>query len=147
MPSISWSDTPSTHTSFEELSVQSLDAAIELGRLQHGHDVEVGAIHSLAKNLGFDETTTWSADTIKRFVDPKTVDIYSRAVTHLGDAPPSTITELAAKIREIASAFSRDVKVITGDDLKRMRDFCLALHRELLVESNERQAENSPERF
>ena len=143
MAEMSWSDTPSAQLSFEELSVQSLDAAIELDRLQHGQAVDVAAVNSLAKNLGFQDVNAWPAEAFRRFMD---TDIYYRAMTRLNEVPPSTVTELAAKLREIADTFTRDVKVVTGDDLKKMRDFCLALHRELLAETYDRHVENMPER-
>ncbi len=143
MVAMSWSEVPSTNPSFEELSVQSLDAAIDLDRLRRGEDVDGGAINNLAMNLGFRGNPPWSADGFKRYTDPKTLDIYSRAVTHLTKVRLSTIGELAAKIREIADAFTKDIKAVNPDDLQKMRDFCLALHRELLAETYDRHIEGT----
>ena len=143
MVSMSWSEIPSAKPSFEELSVQSLDAAIDLDRLQRGENIDAQTINSLANSLGFREEHSWTADAFKRYTNPKTMDIYSRTVANLTKIQPSTIGELVAKIREIAEVFAKDVKAVDADDLQRMRDFCLALHRELLAETYDRHSEVS----
>ncbi len=139
----SWAEVPAPSPTFEELSVQSLDAAIDLDRLQRGEAVDPGAIQSLAMNLGFRPNSAWSDDILKSHTDPRTVDLYSRAVTHLTNARVSTVAELAAKIQQVANAFTKEIAAADPADLRKMRDFCLALHRELLAEAYGRHAESS----
>ena len=138
----SWAEVPTPSPSFEELSVLSLDAAIDLDRLQRGEAVDPGAIQNLATNLGFRANSAWSDDILKSHTDPRTVDLYSRAVMHLTNARISTVTELATKIRQVADAFTRDIGIADPADLRKMRDFCLALHSELLAETYDRHAES-----
>ena len=131
--------------SYEELAVQSLDAAIEIDRLQRGETINRAVIDSLADNLGLRRDIN-TGDALSRLVDPRTVDIYNRTVFHLTKIHANTVDELAAQIRKYADSFKRGVTAIAGDDLSSLREFCIALHRELLSETYDRRIDSSAER-
>lgn len=126
--------------SYEELSVLSLDAAIELDQLQRGEPSDTEVIRSLVYKLGLNPLVG-SVDALSRLVDPKTVDIYNRTISRLADNPLNTLDQLAERVRSYSEVFARDIGSADRADVEAMRDFCLALHRELLSDNYNKTAE------
>lgn len=124
--------------SLEELSVLSLDAAIELDQLRSGRGIRKEVIDSLIARIGLHADGAGTVDALQRLIDPATVDIYNRAVSHLTNVTANTIDELATEIRKYVEKFNRDITLVGPEDLLTMRNFCLALHRELLAETYDR---------
>ena len=129
------------HPSYEELSQLSLDAAIELDRRQRGVPVDEGIIESLIENLGLRTNCIGTGEALRSMVDPRTVDVYSRAVNHLTQSNIGTLDDLANKIRVYLDAFSQDLNTANPESITAMRDFCLAIHRELLTETYDQHNE------
>lgn len=127
-------------TSYEGLSILSLDAAIELDRRRRESDGSLVAVNALAHNLKLNDDVG-DAENLKRLVDPRTVDIYSRAVIQLTKKAAGTIEELAGQIRTYADAFKRDPNDLNEQDIDSMQKFCLALHGELLAEIHSRKVD------
>ena len=133
------------HPSYEELSQLTLDAAIELDRRQRGEKVDQEVIETLIENLGLRNETMESGEALRCMVDPRTVDVYNRALCHLTRTEISTIDELANKISSYIDAFKEDINSAEPKSIAAMRDFCLAIHRELLAETYERHNEIASE--
>lgn len=129
------------HPSYEELSQLTLDAAIELDRRQRGETVDQQVIDSLIEYLGLRSETMETGEALRCMVDPRTVDVYNRALHHLTRAKISTIDELADKIGSYLEAFSENLDTAKPESISAMRDFCLAIHRELLAETFDRYSD------
>jgi hypothetical protein len=144
-------DAPSRLPSYEELSVLSLDAAIELDQIRRGdsdipHLGEAStATGRLIDNLGFRSKSLGTVEAFQRLADPRTVDIYNRAVFHLTKIHTNTMEELASAVQKYIVTFVQNAGPRNSADLAQMRDFCLALHRELLAETYSRFGESGSE--
>ncbi|MGH7008506.1 MAG: hypothetical protein ACRED7_08890 [Stellaceae bacterium] len=125
----------------EKLAVLSLDAAIELDQLRSGRKFRKEAIDALIERIGLRADGAGSEHILQSLIDPATVNIYSRAVTQLTNVPASTINELAREVSKYVEKFNRDINSIGSDEIVTMRDFCLALHHELLAEIYDRHSE------
>ena len=132
--------------SYEQLSVQLLDAAIELTRIEHGEIGKTVAVAAVLSNLGLRNHQVASGDALRKAIDPKTIDIYGRVVSQLTAGTTRNIDDLAAHIKKYSS-FSGDISQSSHDELLHMKQFFLALHRELLAENYNRLEESIPDRI
>lgn len=123
--------------SYEELSVSLLDAAIELNRLERGEISSASTVSAVLTNLGLRDHQLASGDDLRQAVDPKTIDIYNRAVSQLTSKLALSINDLAEFIRKY-SAYGERVDQRPKGELAEMRSFFLALHRELVEENYNR---------
>jgi hypothetical protein len=128
--------------SYEELSVQLLDAAIDLNRIERGEISESAKVGIVLSNLGLGDHLPATGEDLCKVVDPKTIDIYSRVVSQLTTEATRNINDLAAHIQKyVAPASSHNCP----KNVVAMKEFFIALHRELLAESNTRLEEDAPE--
>ena len=63
--------------------------------------------------------------------DPRKVGVVNRAFRYLKYGQPSTVQELVANIRGISEGYRKGAA--SGAEISRLRDFCVALHKELVV--------------
>ena len=125
--------------SHEDLTVL-LDAAIEIDGFARGNQIDPSVFSSLAERLGFDRDIT-NADALSRLVDSRGIDIYNRTLQELSAKQANTIDELAHEIQRYVHAFRREPNALSVEELTAIKDFCLALHREILAESYEYSVE------
>lgn len=129
--------------SYEQLSVQLLDAAIELSQIERGEISAGPTIGTVLSNLGLRDHTLATGDDLRKAVDPRTIDIYGRVVSQLTSHSTRNIHDLAAHIKQFSTF---DAFHHTPDQLAAMRTFFLALHRELLAENYNRLDDDAPDR-
>lgn len=136
--------TPAQHKpSYEELSVQLIDAAIELNRFERGEISQCNTVATALLNLGLRDRQFVTGDDLRKVVDPKTIDIYSRVVSQLTRESTRNINDLAAHVQKY-STFNGSQS--SPDERAAMKAFFLALHRELLAENYSRLTEDVPDR-
>jgi hypothetical protein len=119
-----------------DFSSLTLDAAIQLDRLQKHKQADLAVIDSFAKYLESPSGIGSAPGVFCLQENPVNVDILSSAIYSVDGARLVSINDLEAKIRDliarvndVASGRNTDEGVIAG--LKR---FCLSLHRVLLDE-------------
>ncbi len=130
--------------SYEGLSVQLLDAAIELNRLERGEISKCETVAAVLLNLGLRDSQFATGDDLRKVVDPKTIDIYSRVVPKLTTEKTDTINELAAHVRKY-SIFKDSES--SSKEVAAIKAFFLALHREILAENYGRLDEEYTDRM
>jgi hypothetical protein len=129
----------------EALSVQLLDAAIDLNRIARGEISESPAVVAVLANLGLHDHQVRTGDDLRQAVDPQTIDIYSRVISQLVTEPTRSVNDLAMYIQKY-SELGSNLGKRSGEQLSAMKDFFLALHRELLAEGYNRLNESVPDR-
>jgi|SRR5271165_2887409 len=131
--------------SYEALSRQLLNAAIDLNRIARGEISESPTVAAVLANLGLRDHQVRTADDLRQAVDPQTIDIYSRVVSQLSAEPTRSINDLAMYIQQYTE-FGSNLAEGSHEQLSAMKDFFLALHRELLAENYNRLNESLPDR-
>lgn len=114
----------------------TLDAAIQLDRLQKHKDADLGIISSFGKYLESPSGHVPAAGLFALSENPVNVEILSSALYSVEDAPPVNMGELEERVKtlvhnvnDVGAGKTTDDGIVTG--LKR---FCLSLHRVLLNE-------------
>jgi hypothetical protein len=117
-------------TSREELMELSLDAAIEIERAILGHSIDAAKIRNMIAALGSAFRPTASGQS--HFVDPRVVSVYGRAARSLGNSQVTTVQA----VKDWVDTVSKKHEPGSGPqgDLPQLRDFLLALHRELVAD-------------
>lgn len=119
-----------------DLSSLTLDAAIQLDRLEKHKPADRAIIHSFAKHLASPGGTPGRANLFCLNENPVGVDILSSVLNNIEGAKLVSIGELeemlkalVARVDDVASGKQVDEREISS-----LKKFCLALHRTLLEE-------------
>jgi hypothetical protein len=105
------------HSSLGELA---LDAAIELERAYNQEPTDLGSVSKLAKSLEND------LDDLSLF------PIYKRALSSSASQPPTTTSDVYKLLREFSAQMTAKEER-HSEIVRKLRDFCLALHGSLLT--------------
>lgn len=130
-----------------DLAILALNAAIQIDDLIIGRGRKTNLVARLANILKKENRSFSDIESVKKFVDPFAVDIVRHAVSDYTGEKPASIDELVTRYRDIVSKFSGISLTQDTTDLQRMKSFCLALHRQLLLlrTTMTDQHETSPE--
>jgi hypothetical protein len=114
----------------------TLDAAIQLDRLQKHKEADLGIISSFGKYL---ESPSGHAPTAGLFAlseNPVNVEILSSALYSVESAPPVNMVELEERVKTLVCNVNNvGAGKITDDSIiSGLKSFCLSLHRVLLNE-------------
>jgi hypothetical protein len=121
-----------------DLSSLTLDAAIQLDRLEKHKPADRGIIGSFAKRLASPGGASGPADLFCLNENPVGVDILSSVLTNAEGAKLVNIGELEAMLKALVSRVD-DVaagKQVDEQEFGSLKRFCLALHRTLLEVSS-----------
>lgn len=109
----------------QNLGELALDAALEIERAIAGMPGEQTTIVKFIAAISSSLTPKYVGAGVQHFIDPVVVPLYTRAANTVSDHSLSTVQELLNWITQF-------------DELKAQReafrDFCLAIHRELIAE-------------
>lgn len=133
--------------SYEELALLSLDAAIELEPLKRQEQPShLGDSVTLLLEL-FENMSELAAnpETSHGIANPVTMEILNRAAHTIDSHELKTIDDLFRTMKDFAGRFRDKGKSIEKSDLKKLQNFCLKLHSELLSESVTDESEYNPE--
>lgn len=117
--------------SYEELASLALDSAIACENLIQQQPADLSAVERLyealrsAPGLGVDTTGV-------QHISATTVAVYARAVRNTTNEKIRSLSEIVERIRLITHNFDQSKPPQQPGNL---RDFCLALHGELLLET------------
>lgn len=119
-----------------DLSSLTLDAAIQLDRLEKYKPADRGIIQSFAKRLASPSDPSSPAHLYCLNENPVGVDILSSALSNVEGTKLVSIVELevvlkalVARVNDVASG-----KQVDEQEIRSLKRFCLALHRTLLEE-------------
>jgi hypothetical protein len=125
------STAPPSAISNAELTDLALKSAIELDRRLARREAGNIVVPRLLDVLGRMVNITPDQTTGKLLSDPRRVGIVSRAFRHSNREAISTVQDLIAKINLLSNNYNN--AAAPDDEITRLRDFCLALHKELLA--------------
>jgi hypothetical protein len=114
----------------EELTELTLNSAIELDRKLHAQQANEAVVDDFLKaleklvNVDRDQTTRMLVS------DPRKVGFVNRAFRYINRDTP-TIQALISSINIISEDYRRPSPL--REDVERLRNFCIALHKELLA--------------
>jgi len=114
----------------EGLTELALNAAIQLDRRLHRQDSANEIVTEFLDVLGRIVDVSPDQTTGKLISDPRKVGVVDRAFRHLNRSVP-TVQELIANIKALSDSHRN--AAASPDDITRLRDFCIALHKELLA--------------
>ncbi|MBV9860996.1 MAG: hypothetical protein JO267_02490 [Alphaproteobacteria bacterium] len=122
---------PRSGISTEDLTELALESAISLDRELRRAAGDRTVVTNFLNVLG--SIVNVSPDqTIGHLIsDPRKVGIVNRAFRHLNRETVPTIEELIAKIKLLSDSYRGTAA--SRDDIARLRDFCIVLHKELLA--------------
>lgn len=130
MQTVMTEDMGLTHRSLDpDLSFIASQAAIELDNLLLRTGGGLDAVARLAGCLQRSTGITGGGTETKHLMAPQTIDILSRAIDASGDQRITTIDELARRASQIAADLGASKSGGGDDQIKRLRDFCVALSR------------------
>jgi hypothetical protein len=119
-----------------DLSVLSLDVALQLDRLSNHKSANLSLIGEFGRRLGSPSSLPGSSSLFCLQENPVNVDILNSALHSIDGSNLENMDELEAKIRDlisklndVAAGHTTEARIISN--LKR---FCLSLHRVLLDE-------------
>ena len=119
-----------------DLSSLTLDAAIQLDRLEKHKPADRGIIQSFAKRLASPSDSSGPADLFCLNENPVGVDILRSALNNVEGAKLVNIAELEAMLKTLVARVD-DVasgKPVDEREIGNLKRFCLSLHRTLLEE-------------
>jgi hypothetical protein len=119
-----------------DLSSLTLDAAIQLDRLEKHKPADLGIIKSFARCLVSPGGASGPADLFCLNENPVGVDILSSALNNVEGAKLVSIGELEAMLKTLVARVD-DIasgKLVDQREISSIKQFCLALHRTLLEE-------------
>jgi hypothetical protein len=119
-----------------DLSSLTLDAAIQLDRIQKHKSADRSIIKSFARRLASPAGASGSADLFCLHENPVSVDIMSSAIRDLDGAKLVNMGELEAVVKDLVARVN-DVasgKELDDREVANLKQFCLSLHRILLEE-------------
>lgn len=109
----------------QNLGELALDTALEIERLIAGLQSETTNIVNFISVISSSLTPRPNTGGLQHLVDPTVVPLYSRAASTVSSHSLSTVQELLSWISQFNEPKGR---------LEAFRDFCLAIHRELIAE-------------
>lgn len=121
----------------------ALDAAIEVERLLLGKRATEEVIESLLGMLPFKGTSEPRSVSSQLIHDPRDVEIYRRAIDSASRVRVNDMDELDRSVESVIEGFKCHSSGSNNNGLEKFRDFCLALHRELLAESSRVRGEDA----
>lgn len=129
--------------SYEDLTTLALDAAIAAENVLAQRPADVPAITRLFATLK--DAPGLGVDTQERIqhVSSTALAVYTRALRHTTEEPVRTLDDIMLRIMSVIR--SLDESVARPDQLSfaKIRDFCLALHNELLLETYATESSNN----
>jgi hypothetical protein len=119
---------------YDELTVLSLDAAIELDRILGGEDADANVI---SRFIGAIQSNgiVCRQGTANYLADPRTADLYARALTSATGNSIGSIDQLNDAVLAVAAAYKDAGTLGWNKSLSALRDFCLALHSVLIADT------------
>ncbi len=117
-----------------DLAELSLNAALQLDKFLRDEDADSGVIENLGSGLRCSSGVVVDAGVHKLHADPYLIDLYSRALWSVSGIRPSNVDELGGELGELIEKASSPLKNCKKEDIERLKDFCLSLHRALLSE-------------
>ena len=114
----------------EELTELALNSAIELDRKLHAQEANEAVVDDFLKVL--EKLVDVDRDQTTRMLvsDPRKVGFVNRAFRYINRKTP-TIQALISGINRISEDYRQPSP--SQDDVKQLRNFCIALHKELLA--------------
>jgi hypothetical protein len=106
----------------------AIEAANELDEFTEGRATSFDYVKRLAEILKKSFRLDQKSEHRQSFVDSGTVAVFSQAIDYLAPGEQiSTLEELAQRAMEIVSGLEQSASSQEKFDLKKMRDFCIAL--------------------
>lgn len=134
---------PKNRPSHIDLKTLSLDAAIELERLILGQGGDKAVIRKLTEIFLHNSDSDTTRLSHGLYNNPLKIEICRRAIGTSPGVAVRTIDELKQRIGKIVSDVDVERDDGSKNSLANLRDFCLALHRELLAERSSIRSEEA----
>ena len=132
MNSIPSSSTPYRAPSAPALALLAARAAVALELAANARETQWTEVRELGSVLGSLVAPTAPAEPVparQALVQTEAATVVDRALALSGDRRPTTVAELSDEIDRLAAALKDASPRTTTDELKRLRDLCLALAR------------------
>jgi hypothetical protein len=113
----------------EGLTELALNSAIALDKQLRDQPHDAATVAEFFGVLGHIVNSSTNYPEARLVSDPRKVGVVSRAVRQIDKV--STVEELIAKIKQMSDAYKNSP--VSSDSIARIRDFCIALHKELLA--------------
>lgn len=111
----------------------SLKAAVEIEQAISGAAVDEAVVQRMIDALDSAFASSTARQSPEHLADPRVVMVYGRAVNRVDSAKISTVQGVREWVEDFASRYRPAVSERPKKDLSYLRDFFLALHRELLA--------------
>ena len=121
-----------TRASNEELTELALDSAIALDKRLHQQPVDGHAVTAFLDALDGIVNVPEEPVAGRLIPDPRKVGVVTRAYRSLRRENLGTVNELIGRINRMAKTY-RDNPSVEMEEVQLLRDFCIALHKELLA--------------
>lgn len=115
----------------EDLTELALDAAIVLDRRLQGLAVDAAVVATFLDAIDVIVDVSQENKAGMLVSDPRQVGVVYRAFVKYGQKRASTIPELLSNIRGLSGDYRKNSE--SKDVIKGLRDFCIALHKELVA--------------
>lgn len=131
------------HVNGGDLAKLSFDAAVEIDKLLHGEAIDPTVIRGFVESLRAGMGGGLEADISSLHADLPAIDLYGRAWNHMSDRPDD-LDGLRNRLSQMLQHTHLDEEQAGADPWTALKQFCLALHEELMSERIHSRLEDEP---
>jgi hypothetical protein len=125
----------------DELAVLALRTAQEVDRRLSGGNLNPSILFKFGEKLSEASGVDGASETALLYSDPKTTEIFSRAIEESSDESVSDLDSLRESIKGIIAPLIGNKEGLSIEALTLVRSFCLAFHRSLAAQRLPRVSE------